>query len=166
MSFSNLAQSKTISKMKLIGDNVKAKLDDKGRVIVPALFKKRLLAAEVTSFVLKKDNSSDCLLLYPKNVWDDKDDYLNSKLNDFDPAHKLFKAEFYRDTFELDMDGSGRLNLPKNMMEKVGIEKELLVKGSGTNLEFWKPEVYEGEALSSEAFMKLGKEIFGSDSNL
>lgn len=152
--------------MKLIGDNVIAKLDDKGRVIVPALFKKRLLAAEVTSFVLKKDNSNECLLLFPRSVWDEKDKYLNSRLNDFDPQHKLFKAEFYRDTFELDMDGNGRLNLPKKMLDKVGIEKELLVKGSGVNLEFWKPEVYEGEALSAEEFMKLGKTIFGSDSNL
>ncbi len=149
--------------MKLIGDNIIAKLDDKGRMIVPAQFKKRLLADNVTSFVLKKDNANACLLLYPREVWDEKDKYLSARLNDFDPAHKLFKSEFYRDTFELDMDGSGRLNLPQKLLDKVGIEKELLVKGSGANLEFWKPEVYEGEALSAEAFMKLGKEIFGSD---
>lgn len=148
--------------MKLIGDNITAKLDDKGRIAIPAVFKKRLLASDVASFVLKKDNENECLLLYPMKEWEDKDAFLQANLNDFDPRHKRYKAEFYRNTSEVEMDGSGRLNLPQKLLQMVGIEKDVLVKGNGSILEFWNPDTYEGVALSPEEFAKLGQDIFGS----
>ena len=149
--------------MKLIGDNITAKLDEKGRMAIPAAFKKRLLLAEVNSFVLKKDNENDCLLLYPMKEWEEKDAFLKAKLNDFDPRHKRFKAEFYRNTSEVEMDGSGRLNLPQKLLSMVGIDKDVLVKGGGEILEFWNPDTYEGAALSPDEFAKLGQDIFGND---
>ncbi len=149
--------------MKLIGDSITAKLDDKGRMVVPSVFKKRLLSESVTSFVLKKDNEDACLLLYPKFVWDEKDKFLSERLNDFNPSHQRFKREYYRNTSEIEMDGNGRLNLPSRLLEMVGIDKEILVKGGGVVLEFWKPDAYESTALSPEEFSKLGQEIFGSD---
>ncbi len=149
--------------MRLIGDNTTAKLDDKGRMVIPSAFKKRLLSEEVKSFVLKKDNENACLLLYPKSVWDEKDTILNERLNDFNPSHRRFKSEYYRNTCEVEMDSNGRLNLPAKLLEMVGIDKDVLVKGGGVTLEFWKPETYESTALSPDEFAQLGQDIFGGD---
>ncbi len=149
--------------MRFIGDNITAKLDDKGRLVIPSAFKKRLLSEDAKSFVLKKDNENACLLLYPKLIWDDKDKFLNEKLNDFIPSHQRFKREFYRNTCEVEMDSNGRLNLPDKLLKMVGIDKEVLVKGGGAVLEFWKPETYDDTALTPEEFAQLGQEIFGND---
>lgn len=49
--------------------NIEAKADAKGRVFIPATFRKQLQAASEERLVLRKDVYQDCLVLYPESVW-------------------------------------------------------------------------------------------------
>ena len=44
--------------------NIEAKADAKGRVFIPATFRKQLQAASEERLVLRKDVYQDCLVLY------------------------------------------------------------------------------------------------------
>ena len=54
--------------MRFLG-NSEAKTDAKGRVFLPAVFRKQLQAASQECLILRKDTYQDCLVLYPENGW-------------------------------------------------------------------------------------------------
>ena len=49
--------------------NIEAKTDAKGRVFIPAGFRRQLQSASEERLVLRKDVFQDCLVLYPESVW-------------------------------------------------------------------------------------------------
>ena len=57
--------------MRFLG-NSEAKTDAKGRVFLPAVFRKQLQAASQECLILRKDTYQDCLVLYPENVWNEQ----------------------------------------------------------------------------------------------
>ena len=61
--------------------NIEAKTDAKGRVFIPAVFRKQLQAASEESLVLRKDVFQDCLVLYPESVWFKTQEQLRRRLN-------------------------------------------------------------------------------------
>ena len=54
--------------MRFLG-NIEAKLDAKGRVFLPAAFRKVLQGAGEQGLVMRKDVFQPCLVLYPESVW-------------------------------------------------------------------------------------------------
>lgn len=48
--------------------NIEAKTDAKGRVFIPAGFRRQLQSASEERLVLRKDVFQDCLVLYPESV--------------------------------------------------------------------------------------------------
>ena len=46
--------------------NIEAKADTKGRVFIPAIFRKQLQAASEERLIMRKDVFQDCLTLYPE----------------------------------------------------------------------------------------------------
>lgn len=146
--------------MSFVGDhNVKA--DAKGRVAVPSAFRKQFVSAEQGRFVLRKDIFQNCLVLYPVTEWNRQVDLLRTKLNDYNRSHKKFKAQFFRDTAEIEMDGSGRVLLPKRLLELVGISREIVLAGMDQVIEVWCKETYEGNGMEGDDFADLAEEILG-----
>ena len=52
--------------MRLLG-NIEAKVDAKGRVFLPAVFRKGLQTEREESLVMRKDVFQSCLVLYPES---------------------------------------------------------------------------------------------------
>ena len=46
--------------------NIEARADAKGRVFIPATFRKQLQAASEERLIMRKDVFQDCLTLYPE----------------------------------------------------------------------------------------------------
>jgi MraZ protein len=62
-------------------------------------------------------------------------------------------SRFYQgNSFEIDLDASGRVTLPPPLLEHAAIEKEVVVVGVGDHLEVWGRERWrtEQEALDAE----------------
>ena len=68
--------------------NIEAKTDTKGRVFIPAGFRKQLQAASEERLVLRKDVFQDCLILYPESVWFKTQNQLRQRLNKWNAKHQ------------------------------------------------------------------------------
>src|ERR1035441_5465653 len=65
----------------------KVTLDDKGRMVIPARYRERLLERSAGQLVFPVDRDGECLLLYPLNDWEHVEQrYLHRK-----PRIKLVK---------------------------------------------------------------------------
>ena len=64
--------------MRFLG-NIEAKVDMKGRVFLPSVFRKVLQASGEEKLVLRKDVHQSCLVLYPESVWNERMDALRQQ---------------------------------------------------------------------------------------
>lgn len=48
--------------------NIEAKADAKGRVFIPAQFRRQLQSGSEDKLIMRKDVFQDCLVLYPEEV--------------------------------------------------------------------------------------------------
>ena len=142
-----------------IGD-ISCKIEAKGRLLFPATFKKQLEKGQ-KKFIVKKDIYEKCLVLYTAEEWERQIEILRKKLNLYNKDHSRFLREFYRNTAELNLDSSGRILIPKKLLDMVGIEKEVVMLGLDTKIEIWAKEVYETMQTSEEEFAKLAQNILG-----
>ena len=74
--------------------NIEAKTDTKGRVFIPAGFRKQLQAASEERLVLRKDVFQDCLILYPESVWFKTQNQLRQRLNKWNAKHQQIFRQF------------------------------------------------------------------------
>ena len=73
--------------MRFLG-NIEAKTDAKGRVFLPATFRKVLQASGQEALIMRKDVFQDCLKLYPESVWNEQMDLLRGRLNRYNRQHQ------------------------------------------------------------------------------
>ena len=102
--------------MRFIG-KTEAKLDSKGRVFLPATFRKELQGSTADKLVLRKDVFSDCLVLYTDDVWNNQMETLRNKLNRWNKAHQQVFRQFVAEAEIVQLDASGRILLPKRCMQ-------------------------------------------------
>ncbi len=139
-----------------------ATLDAKGRFLLPAGLRKQLPAAEPVQFVLNR-GFEKCLTLYPLQSWEPIFSEI-SKLNDFDPKVREFRRYFLNGATQVELDGAGRLLLPKNLSEHAGLDKEVkdIVLVSAINkIEIWDKNKYTQffETFTPQAFSALANEV-------
>jgi MraZ protein len=144
-----------------IGDFV-CKTDSKGRVVLPSLFKKAMNAMEENRFVVRKDLYEDCLMLSPYPEWEREMNEIRSKINMYNREHNRFYRQYYRGAAEVTFDANGRLLIPKRLMEKVGIPKEIVLVGMDSKIELWNKTVYDGDGMSEVDLANMGEGILGS----
>ncbi len=108
-----------LSMLTFIGD-YPCKLDAKGRVLLPSAFRKLLAASSEDRFVLRKNLYEDCLDLFPVSEWNRQLAMIRSRLNPFNRKHATFLREFYRGTAEMQIDGNGRILIPKKLSTAFG----------------------------------------------
>ena len=143
------------------------KADVKGRVMVPASLKKQLASVAVSGFVIKRAVFQPCLELYPMEEWQKLMDKMG-ELNRFNRKNNDFIRRFTAGVRTVEMDVSGRLNIPKDLMLFAGIGKELVVSSAINIVEIWDKQKYE-QAIDDAAndFADLAEEVMGdaSDTN-
>ncbi len=136
-------------------------IDAKGRFLLPAAFKKQLPKDDEIQFVINR-GFEKCLTLYPLQSW--KPIFANiSKLNDFDPKVRAFRRNFLNGASPLEMDGAGRLLLPKNLLEHAGLDKDIVLVSALTKIEIWDKRTYEKifENMSPEEFSSIANAVMG-----
>ncbi|TDI72365.1 MAG: division/cell wall cluster transcriptional repressor MraZ [Bacteroidetes bacterium] len=143
------------------------KADVKGRVMIPADLKKQLAAVSASGFVIKRAVFQPCLELYPMAEWQKLMEKV-SALNRFSRKNNDFIRRFTAGVRTVEMDSTGRLNIPKDLMSFAGIGKELVVTSAINIVEIWDKQKYE-QAIDHAAsdFADLAEEVMGdaSDTN-
>lgn len=147
-----------------IGD-YSCKVDSKGRIMLPAAFKKQMPSTAHDRFVVKKDIFEKCLVLYPMDEWERQNILIRSRINPYNKNHNEFLRNFYRGTAELVLDNNNRMLIPKRLLEVVSIQKEVILAGQDGKIEIWAKDIYDSSAKGEDEFAALAEKIMGGSPN-
>ncbi len=135
------------------------KLDSKGRVILPAAFKKQMSGNNQERFVIKKDIFENCLILYPIEEWERQSKIIRKKINPYKKEHTTFLRQFFKGIAELVLDGNNRLLIPKRLLDEVEADKDIIMAGQFGKIEIWAKERYEKIELGAQEFAGMAEKI-------
>ena len=113
--------------------NHPTRVDDKGRLKVPAEFKRVIDEKYGTQFYITSLDGR-VAQIYPFEDWERIEQKLAS-LSTFNPTKKKFLARVNYWGQQVEMDGQGRLLIPQLLREKAVIKGEVAVLGNLTYLE-------------------------------
>ena len=129
-----------------------AKLDNKGRVFVPADFRKILQTAEDQGMFLRKDLFEDCLVLYPAHAWEDEVALYRSTTNRYSREDQQAVRQLIQGVHPLEIDASGRILIPKRYLEMAGITTDVRFSGLGQTIQIWDPERADQQGMKEGDF--------------
>jgi MraZ protein len=115
-------------------------IDAKGRFLLPAGLRKQLPEGFGERFVINR-GFENCLVFYTMDVWQVLTAKIN-KLNDFNQKERTFKRLFLNGASIVELDGAGRMLLPKNLMEYASLSKDMILAAQGNKVELWDKEAY------------------------
>ncbi|MFC5193719.1 division/cell wall cluster transcriptional repressor MraZ [Bizionia hallyeonensis] len=146
----------------LIG-TYECKVDAKGRLMLPAALKKQLAPALQNGFVLKRAVFQPCLELYPMAEWEVLMQKVN-KLNRFKKKNNDFIRRFTAGVKIIEVDATGRLLIPKDLVAFADISKEIVMSSAINIVEIWDKDKYE-QAIDDATgdFADLAEEVMGQD---
>lgn len=147
--------------IRFIGE-YKAKVDDRGRLILPSAFKGQVNDEPDKRFVVKKSLFANCLEMYTFAEWERRSEEVRGKLNFFNPSHAAFWREFMRGTAEVEPDAKlGRILIPSELLGGIGVEKEVVFFGSNHMIELWAKESFDKTQMSNDEYINLAQTILG-----
>jgi len=151
--------------LNLIG-TYECKVDAKGRLLLPNAFKKQLAPVLQQGFVMKRAVFQKCLEVYPMEEWRLLSQKVN-KLNRFNKKNDEFIRRFNAGVKIVEIDATGRLLIPKDLVSFGAIKKEIVVNAAINILEIWDKERYE-KAIddATSDFGDLAEEVMGSQNEL
>lgn len=145
--------------------NIEAKIDSKGRVFIPATFRKQLQTVSEETLIIRKDVFQDCLTLYPASVWNEELNELQSRLNKWNSKHQLILRQFVSDVEVVSTDNNGRILIPKRYLQICHIQSDVHFIGIDNKIEIWAKERMERPFMSSEEFGRTLEEIMNNEKN-
>lgn len=153
---------KSIILSSLIG-TYECKVDAKGRLMLPSAIKKQLLPVLQDGFVLKRAVFQPCLELYPMTEWEALMQKVN-ELNRFKKKNNDFIRRFTAGVKVVEVDATGRLLIPKDLVAFADITKDIVVSSAINIVEIWDKDKYE-QAIDDATgdFADLAEEVMGQD---
>lgn len=140
---------------------IACKVDAKGRFAFPSRFAKQMPAESNSAFVINR-GMEKCLNLHTLPKWNGIAQEMQ-KLNEYNPKERKFLRQFMRGATELTLDGTGRLLLPKRLIEYAGIKKNIVVVGFFDRLEIWDEETYENYMnIDADDYATLANDVLGN----
>jgi len=129
--------------------NHPTRVDDKGRLKVPAEFKRVIDEKYGTQFYITSLDGK-VAQIYPFEEWERIEQKL-AGLSTFNPTKKKFLSRVNYWGQQVEMDGQGRLLIPQLLRENAAIKGEVAVLGNLTYLEVRNMEALQRE-IETESF--------------
>jgi MraZ protein len=131
-------------------------LDDKGRVSLPAPFRRE---AEEQRFVLLQVYPP-ALSLYPEAAWREVEERLRGMLRN-QPEARLWVLRVMSSAVEVTPDSQGRILIPARLQEAGNLSGQVLLVGAIDKVELWNPSDFAGAVDGEEAsFERFAPQIF------
>ena len=122
------------------------RLDDKGRLILPAKFRDQLAGGVVIT-----KGQERCLFVFTADAFEAR------AASQEEPASKVardYRRIFFASAFDEVPDRTGRVTVPAGLRTYAGLSRDCVVIGANTHLEIWDAEtwrIYEAEREQSFA---------------
>ena len=145
------------------------KVDTKGRVSIPASFR-RVLEASDPNWRDESDNP-ELVIVYGDHRRAYLECYTIEAIDEVDAKidalprgsmeRKMLQRLFHGQSFPTTVDETGRLVLPAKLRQKIDLVGEAFFIAAGDTFQIWKPETYEAEELNkTEAWLDdLGEDV-------
>ena len=108
------------------------KLDDKGRLFLPARFR-----AELAQGVVVTKGQERCLYVFTQAAFATDAERRHSEADTASRASRDYNRIFFASAFDQEPDKTGRITLPAALRTYAGLSKECVVIGANTRLEIW-----------------------------
>ena len=125
------------------------RIDAKGRLPVPAAFR-RTLAAQAQRLVVTL--LDECLAVYPPAEWDRLEAQLRV-LPAFSRPVKALTRLLASRAADCPLDAQGRVLLPAVLRQAAGLSQDVLVVGVISRFEIWSPEAWGSFVADSERLL-------------
>jgi len=144
------------------------KVDAKGRVSIPALFRRVLEAGDPDYteglrpqlVIVYGDQRRKYLEVYTIEAIEEVADQIE-EMPRGSVERRMVEKLINGQSHPTEVDNDGRLVLPQKLREKIGLENEAYFIASGDTFQIWKPETYQTDELSrTEAWLDKQPEDF------
>jgi MraZ protein len=125
------------------------RIDAKGRLPVPAAFRRALGSGEATVVVTLLDQ---CLAVYPHAEWARLEEQLRA-LPAFSKQVKALTRLLLSRAADCEIDVQGRILLPPALRASADLERDAVVVGVLTRFEIWSPDSWDGFVRDSERLL-------------
>lgn len=115
-------------------------LDDKGRVNIPAKFRKATSENADSTYIIQHGRDK-CLYIYPMDVYENKIIEIIDKLSEADPLHRAYMSLLGSKSIDVTLDKQGRITIPPKFLEYAGIKKDVQIVGAYNRIEVWDPTI-------------------------
>ena len=112
--------------------NFEHTLDAKHRLTVPSRFRTQLAGA-----VFLVRGPDRCISVYPEQTYSALVDAALARLNPLSPEARELKRVLHGNAFEVELDSAGRVMLPPGHRAFAGIDRQVMIVGTGEALELW-----------------------------
>jgi MraZ protein len=131
-----------------VGSAKANKVDRKGRVSVPAAFRKAVAGQEFHGIYVYTHHLRPALVAFGEERMQKYMADLE-QLDEFSEDYEELAQVVFSDAEPLAFDGEGRVMLPKDQMEHAGITEAAAFVGRGPTFEIWEPGAYEAQRQSA-----------------
>jgi MraZ protein len=149
--------------LNLLGE-YELRLDAKGRLVLPSGLRKQLAGEVEKGFVINRDVFKPCLVLYPMVEWEQTQSMMR-RLNRFVEKNLEFIRRFMNGATQLEVDASGRLLLPKSLMDHASIKNDVVMIGMVDRMEVWAKEKHAQMLREKVDLTALAEDVMGSLGN-
>jgi len=113
--------------------------------------------------VLRPGLFNKCLELYTMSDWMQTQEKLKG-LNQFVRSNVELVRKYNAGAKMVKLDGTGRLQIPKDLIEGGGLQKEVVLTSLTVKMELWDKDAYDEEInrIDEDAFEKLATEKLGN----
>ena len=118
------------------------RLDKKGRVSVPAIFRSYLSNLGYNGIICFPSFNHQCIESWPQ----DRIEMVTSaidNLNPFEEKKDYFATSILAESINLQFDGEGRISLTNKLIKHARIKNNMLFVGQGKTFQIWDPTVFE-----------------------
>lgn len=130
------------------------RLDDKGRIFLPAKFREEL----ADGLVITKGQER-CLYVWPAAEFDHFTESLRNAPVTNKSARDYMRVLYAGASDEVP-DKQGRVTIPTQLREYAGLSRDCVVIGANTRVEIWDAQAWEAYLAEQEpAFAELSEEV-------
>ena len=135
----------------MFSGSIEVKLDAKGRLFIPASYRRILAEMKAQKLFLRTEPGLDCLTVFPQDVWMERLNQLASRLDDWNSDDLALLMQINGEAEEVQPDSQGRLLLSKKHLQAIhSTGQELLIVGLINRFTIWDKQTYERFRLSSK----------------
>ena len=136
-------------------------IDEKGRVSLPAEFRRILTQSNESSIVITNyiSDGARCLEGFSLKVWERFESRLREKSR-FDSKLQKLENFYLSRAAECPVDGSGRILVPPHLRSYAGLEKDVTFTSSIHGFRIWDSRVWNAIFAAAEEALMSNPDVF------